>query len=95
VHRMVESIVGCKWSLHVLAQIRGGVSRPGALARSAEGLTQKVLTERLNKMLRYGILRKHSFPEVPPRVEYELTAFGRSFLKLLDEVDRLQRELER
>ncbi len=92
---MVESIVGCKWSLHVLAQIRGGVNRPGALVRSAEGLTQKVLTERLNKMLRFGILRKHSFPEVPPRVEYEFTPFGRRFLKLLDEVDRLQRELER
>lgn len=91
---MVESIVGCKWSLHVLDQIRRGVTRPGAMARSAEGLTQKVLTERLNKMLRFGILRKHSFPEVPPRVEYQFTPLGNRFLKLLDEVNRLQRELD-
>lgn len=91
---MVESIVGCKWSLHVLAQIRAGVNRPGALQRSAEGLTQKVLSERLNKLLRFGILEKHTFPEVPPRVEYSFTEFGRKFLKVLDEVDNLQRELE-
>ena len=90
---MVECIVGCKWSLHVLDQIRQGVTRPGALARSTEGLTQKVLTERLNKMLRFGILEKTSFPEVPPRVEYSFTDFGKKFLRLLDEVERLQREL--
>ena len=43
---MVESIVGCKWSLHVLAQIRKGVNRPGAIERSADGLSAKVLGER-------------------------------------------------
>ncbi|MBX3460049.1 MAG: helix-turn-helix transcriptional regulator [Planctomycetes bacterium] len=90
---MVESIVGCKWSLHVLAQIRAGINRPGALERTADGLTQKVLSERLNKFLRFGILEKHSYPEVPPRVEYAFTPFGRKFLKLLDEVEELQREL--
>lgn len=93
VHAMVESIVGCKWSLHVLGQIRAGVNRPGALERTASGLTQKVLAERLNKFLRFGILEKQSFPEVPPRVEYAFTPFGRRFLTLLDEVEKLQREL--
>ena len=93
VHAMVESIVGCKWSLHVLAQIRAGIKRPGALERTADGLTQKVLSERLNKFLRFGILEKRSYPEVPPRVEYAFTPFGRKFLKLLDEVETLQREL--
>ena len=94
VHSMVESIVGCKWSLHVLAQIRNGVSRPGALVRSADGLTHKVLTERLNKMLRFGILEKESFPEVPPRVEYTFTHFGKKFLRLLDEIEQLQSDLD-
>lgn len=93
VHAMVESIVGCKWSLHVLAQVRAGVNRPGALERTASGLTQKVLSERLSKFIRFGILEKQSFPEVPPRVEYSFTPFGRRFLTLLDEVEKLQREL--
>lgn len=71
---------------------RGGVCRPGALARSKRGLTTKVLNERLAKLLRYGVLEKRSFAEVPPRVEYHLTAFGARFLELLDGIEHLRRE---
>ena len=92
-HAMVESIVGCKWSLHVLSQVRNGINRPGAMVRTTDGLTTKVLNERLTKMLRYEILEKVSYPEVPPRVEYHLTDFGRRFLRVIDEVEALQREL--
>lgn len=94
-HAMVESIVGCKWSLHVLAQIRKGIVRPGALERTAAGLTTKVLNERLSKFVRYGIVRRVAFPEVPPRVEYRFTPFGRRFLKLLDQIEQLQAALAR
>lgn len=87
---MVESIVGCKWSLHVLAEIRRGVNRPGALVRTAKGLTAKVLNERLSKMLRFGILDKHVYPEIPPRVEYVFTPFGERFLEILDGIERLK-----
>lgn len=90
---MVESIVGCKWSLHVLAQVRAGVNRPGALVRSTDGLTQKVLNQRLTKLVRFGIFEKLSYPEVPPRVEYRLTPFGQKFTAVLDEITRLEQEL--
>ncbi len=89
---MVESIIGCKWSLHVLAQIRCGVNRPGVLARSAPGLTTKVLSERLDKMLRFGIIARHAYAEVPPRVEYTLTPFGERFAVILDAVERLKHD---
>ncbi|MFM9996937.1 MAG: winged helix-turn-helix transcriptional regulator [Phycisphaerales bacterium] len=89
---MVESIIGCKWSLHVLAKIRGGVNRPGVLARSAPGLTTKVLNERLDKMLRFGIIARHAYAEVPPRVEYTLTPFGERFAEILDAVERLKHD---
>lgn len=88
---MVESMVGCKWSLHVLGEIRRGVRRPGELERSAAGLTRKVLTERLQKMLRFGVIEKRSFPVIPPRVEYHLTPFGKRFVKILDAIRRLDR----
>jgi DNA-binding HxlR family transcriptional regulator len=55
VMRIIEEIIGCKWSLHILAKIRTGVCRPGALTRSIDGLTTKVLNERLVKMLRFDI----------------------------------------
>jgi DNA-binding HxlR family transcriptional regulator len=93
VAQMVESIIGCKWSLHVLACVRKGVCRPGAIERAAPGLTAKVLSERLDKMLRFGILEKQNFPEVPPRVEYRFTPFGERFLRVIDEVQRLQDSL--
>lgn len=67
---MVESVIGCKWSLHVLVCVRNGINRPGAMEKAAPGLTAKVLSERLDKMIRFGILEKQTFAEVPPRVEY-------------------------
>jgi DNA-binding HxlR family transcriptional regulator len=91
----VESIVGCKWSLHVLEQIRAGNNRPGTLARSAPGLTAKVLNERLAKMVRFRILERVAYPEVPPRVEYRFTGFGRRFLTILDGVRQLEADVER
>ncbi len=94
VSRMVEDVVGCKWSLSVLGQIREGIVRPGALQRSIDGLSTKVLNERLSKLVRYGILEKESFPEIPPRVEYRLTTFGGRFVRLLDEIAGLQEELD-
>ena len=94
VSHMVEDIVGCKWSLAVLGMIRDGVRRPGEMEHAQPGLSKKVLNERLRKLMRYGIVDKRSFPEVPPRVEYRLTRFGGKFATLLDGIGRLQRELD-
>lgn len=91
---MVENIVGCKWSLRVLALVREGVNRPGAMEHAVDGLTAKVLNERLKKLTRYGILDKTVYPESPPRVEYRLTDFGRQFSALLDEIEALERSLK-
>ena len=92
---MVEDIVGCKWSLAVLGAVRGGVCRPGAMEHAIDGLSKKVLNERLAKLVRFGILDKQAFAEMPPRVEYRLTAFGSRFCGLLDGIDALQREMDR
>lgn len=89
---MVEDIVGCKWSLQVLALVRQGVQRPGAMQRAVPGLSTKVLNERLVKMCRYGILEKTCHPESPPRVEYTLTGFGQRFVAILDHIEALERE---
>ncbi len=94
VARMVEDMVGCKWSLAVLGQIRAGVRRPGEIERAIAGLSKKVMNERLRKLQRYGIVEKRVFLEVPPRVEYRLTRFGAKFATLLNGIDRLQRSLD-
>jgi DNA-binding HxlR family transcriptional regulator len=93
--RMIEDVVGCKWSLAVLGAVRGGVCRPGAMERAIEGLSKKVLNERLNKLVRLGILERQAYPELPPRVEYRMTPLGDRFCGLLDGIEALQREMDR
>jgi DNA-binding HxlR family transcriptional regulator len=83
---MIEDIVGCKWSLTVLGLVAAGVRRPGVMQRRTPGLSAKVLNERLRKLLRFGIIDREVFAEVPPRVEYRLTAFGQKFEGVLREI---------
>ncbi|MER3429322.1 MAG: transcriptional regulator [Pyrinomonas sp.] len=92
VSRMVEDVIGCKWTLTIMQLIRRGVCRPGMIERSVEGLTTKVLNERLRKLVRYRILERRAYPEVPPRVEYKLTPFGHKFARLLDAIEELEKE---
>ena len=91
---MVESIVGCKWSLQVLENIRKGICRPGEIERNSPGLSTKVLNERLRKLLRFGILHRVSYPQIPPHVEYHFTRFGKRFLQIIEQVEKLQNELQ-
>ncbi|MCI0483388.1 MAG: helix-turn-helix transcriptional regulator [candidate division NC10 bacterium] len=92
---MVESIIGCKWSVRLLRLLADRVSRPSALLRACPGLSAKVMNERLKKMIRFGIVRRTVFGEKPPiEVEYVLTPFGRRFMGILDEVHRLQEAID-
>jgi DNA-binding HxlR family transcriptional regulator len=92
VSHMVEEVVGCKWSVTVLALVTSGVSRPGAMQRRVRGLTAKVLNERLKKLLRFGIIERQMFAEVPPRVEYRLTPFGKRFNSVIAHIAALEEE---
>jgi DNA-binding HxlR family transcriptional regulator len=88
---MVESIIGCKWSVQLLGLLADGCVRPSAILRASPGLSTKVMNERLRKMLRFGIAQRTVFGEKPPlEVEYTLTPFGRRFMGILAEVRRLQ-----
>jgi DNA-binding HxlR family transcriptional regulator len=91
--RMVETIFGCKWSLTVYQLLANGINRPGEMVRSVEGLTTKVLNECLRKNMEFGIIERLAFDESPPRVEYVITAFGRKFIRIVDELGELQREI--
>ncbi len=93
---MVESIVGCKWSVGLLQLLADGCNRPSAILRASTGLSAKVMNERLRKMLRFGIVSRTVFGDKPPvEVEYVLTPFGRRFLGIIEEVRRLQEAVDR
>jgi len=92
--RMVETIYGCKWSLTVYQLLANGINRPGEMVRNVEGLSTKVLNECLRKNIQFGILERMSYNEVPPKVEYKITQFGTKFIRILDELEKLQSEIE-
>ena len=91
---LVENVIGCRWSFTVLRAVAKGVSRPGALERHIEGISTKVLGDRLRTFTRAGIFERVQFPEIPPRVEYRLTQFGKKFVGIIRQVERLQAELD-
>lgn len=92
---MVESIVGCKWSIRLLQLCAEGHNRPGMVLRACPGLSAKVMNERWRKMIRFGIMRRTVYGIKPPvEVEYQLTPFGRRFLRILDEVRKLQETVD-
>jgi len=93
VDMLLEDVLGCRWTISVLRAVGKGVNRPGALERHIEGISAKVLSDRLKQFNRAGLFERVQFPEIPPRVEYHLTDFGKKFLRLLKEVERLQAEL--
>lgn len=79
--------LGDKWTVHVLWRLsvaKGRRLRFSALKRETAGITQRMLTLTLRNLERDGLIDRHYFPEVPPRVEYELTGLGGEALRALE-----------
>ncbi len=81
-------LIGDKWKVLILRDLRSGTKRFGELKKSVTGISQKVLTANLRNMEENGLLTREVFPEVPPRVEYTLTELGHSMEPILDAMDK-------
>jgi len=80
--RELLSKVGDKWTIFVVLSLEllGGRARFSELERGIPGISQRMLSATLKALERDGLVTRELFPEVPPRVEYELTELGRSLL---------------
>ena len=77
------SRVGDKWSLLVIATLERRPDLRGRfsdLKRSIPGISQRMLTATVRNLERDGLLSRHWYPEIPPRVEYELTNLGKGLM---------------
>lgn len=92
---MVEQIYRCKWSLTVYNLLKNDIKRPGEMVRSVDGLTTKVLNQCLRRNVKFGIIKRVAYPEIPPRVEYQVTSLGKKFIRILDQIENLQEEIEK
>jgi DNA-binding HxlR family transcriptional regulator len=83
----ILALIGSKWSMLVLCSLRAGPRRTGELKRRLHGVSAKMLTQTLRELERHGIVEREDFGEVPPRVEYRLSALGRSLASLVVEIE--------
>jgi DNA-binding HxlR family transcriptional regulator len=77
------SLIGDKWKVLILRDLMPGTKRFGELKKSIGSVSQKVLTAQLRAMEDSGLVHREVYAEVPPRVEYSLTALGRSLQPIL------------
>lgn len=79
--REVLNRIGDKWSVQIIALLGDGTMRFSELRRAIEGISQRMLTLTLRNLERDGLVKRTVFPEVPPRVDYELTRLGKTLLE--------------
>ena len=77
-------IVCGKWTLLLIRDLSEGCSRFCELERSLRGISPRTLSLRLRALEEEGVVERHTFSEVPPRVEYALTDKGRALLPIID-----------
>jgi DNA-binding HxlR family transcriptional regulator len=82
--RDVLDRIGDQWSLLVLQALAARVMRFGEINRAIGDISKQMLSRTLKRLEQDGFVKRTLFAEIPPRVEYELTELGRSFLTPLD-----------
>lgn len=84
--RFIE-LIGDKWALLVLHALTNGPRRNGQLMQEIEGISQKMLTQTIRRLEANGLVSRHDFKTIPPKVEYSMTEFGISFCTVLGSLD--------
>ena len=84
--REVLQRVGDKWSVYVIDLLGQGTMRFSELHRAVDGITSRMLTVTLRGLERDGIVTRTIHPVIPPRVDYELTAMGRTLLEIIGQL---------
>jgi DNA-binding HxlR family transcriptional regulator len=81
-----SEIISGKWTLLVIRDLADESRRFCELERSLEGISPRTLSLRLRALEEHGVVERHTYPEVPPRVEYALTEKGQALVPLIEEM---------
>jgi DNA-binding HxlR family transcriptional regulator len=76
-------IIGKKWTILIIREMLRGTTQFNRFVENIEGITPKVLSERLRELQKFGIVRRRIVSEYPIKVEYEMTDLGREFEPVL------------
>lgn len=80
--------IGGKWKAVVLWYLKKDKKRFSELKKLIPNITEKMLSLQLKELEKDGIVNRKLFPEVPPRVEYSLTTFGKTLIPMLEEIGK-------
>lgn len=81
-------IIGGKWKVLILYYLNGETRRFNELQRLLASITQRMLTLQLRELENDGIVHREVYPQVPPKVEYSLTEFGRTLMPVIEAMHR-------
>ncbi|MER5521490.1 winged helix-turn-helix transcriptional regulator [Streptomyces sp. NPDC002763] len=84
--REILDLVGDKWSMLVIGVLAAGDARYSDLDTAIPALSRRMLTLTLKRLQRSGLVDRTAYPEVPPRVEYSLTALGASLFSAIEQL---------
>ena len=84
-------IIAAKWTPLIVHDLSEGPRRFTGLENACPGISPRTLSERLDMLERQGIVSRRSYPESPPRVEYELTDKGEALLPTIDAMRKFGR----
>lgn len=85
--RTIIDLIGSRWGMLLICTLRSGPVRANELIRRVDGISQKMFTQTVRALEENGLVKRTSHPEVPPRVEYELTPLGRDISKLVAKME--------
>jgi DNA-binding HxlR family transcriptional regulator len=77
------AVMGGKWKPLILYRLRAGPKRFGDLKRLVAGISEKVLIQQLRELTAAGVLVRHDYQQVPPKVDYTMTDFGMTLIEAL------------
>lgn len=80
---LIGEVLYGKWKIRLLWFINEGLKRPSELHRRIPDATRRVLSMQLKELEEHELISKKIYPEVPPKVEYSLTEFGKSLIPVI------------
>jgi DNA-binding HxlR family transcriptional regulator len=88
------SLFAGRWKTTILCKLLDGKKRYGELKKLIDGITHKMLVEQLRDLEEAGIIKRHVYPVVPPKVEYELTALGEGLKPAIEHLQQWGKQFQ-
>jgi len=92
---ILEDIMKCRWFMSILAVLSEGTKRPSELKKKLSGISDRVLHDRLNRLILWGLVKRQVIGDKPPlKVFYSLTSVGEVYAGIVKELENKLSALE-